>query len=78
MESYSAFEDPWGLFPSTLEQSLRDAGIKHVVVTGLGTLFLNLHFCQLLDFVVYLTLLLTLTYDGSGGLLCPKNMHGCG
>jgi len=36
VESYSAFEDPWGLFPSTLENSLHDAGIKHVVVTGLA------------------------------------------
>jgi nicotinamidase-related amidase len=53
VESYSAFEDPWGLFPSTLEQSLRDAGIKHVVVTGLGTLFLNFHF------VIYFTLSFT-------------------
>lgn len=36
IESYSAFEDPWGLFPSTLERSLRSAGITHVLVTGLA------------------------------------------
>jgi nicotinamidase-related amidase len=36
VESYSAFIDPWGLFPSTLEESLNEAGIKDVFVVGLG------------------------------------------
>lgn len=36
VESYSAFIDPWGLFPSKLEESLTDAGIKDVFVVGLG------------------------------------------
>lgn len=37
IESYSAFEDPWGLCPSELEKTLREHGITHVFVTGLGT-----------------------------------------
>ena len=36
VESYSAFIDPWELFPSKLEQSLTDAGITDVFVVGLG------------------------------------------
>jgi nicotinamidase/pyrazinamidase len=36
VESYSAFIDPWGLFPSNLEKSLKDAGITDVFVVGLG------------------------------------------
>ena len=38
VESYSAFIDPWGLFPSKLEQSLKDAGITDVFIVGLGSL----------------------------------------
>lgn len=36
MEAYSAFTDTWGLFPSKLEESLNEAGIKDVYVVGLG------------------------------------------
>ena len=36
VESYSAFIDPWGLFPSKLEESLKDAEITKVFVVGLG------------------------------------------
>jgi nicotinamidase/pyrazinamidase len=36
VESYSAFTDPWGLFPSKLEEALLEGGIKRVFVVGLG------------------------------------------
>ena len=36
VESYSAFIDPWELFPSKLEQSLTDAGVTDVFIVGLG------------------------------------------
>ena len=36
IESYSAFEDPWGLLPSKLEGLLKNAGITDVFVVGLG------------------------------------------
>ena len=36
VESYSAFIDPWGLFPSKLEESLNEAGITDLFVVGLG------------------------------------------
>ena len=36
VESYSAFVDPWGLFPTKLEESLLNAGITDVFVVGLG------------------------------------------
>ena len=36
VESYSAFMDPWGLFPSKLEESLKEKGITHLFVVGLG------------------------------------------
>lgn len=36
VESYSAFIDPWGLFPSNLDKSLKDAEITDVFVVGLG------------------------------------------
>ena len=38
IESYSAFNDPWGLCPSTLDDMLREAGIKTLFVVGLGIL----------------------------------------
>jgi len=37
VEAYSAFNDPWGLFPSKLEQALTEAGITDVFVVGLGS-----------------------------------------
>ena len=37
VEAYSAFVDVWGLFPSSLEKTLRDKGIKDLYITGLGT-----------------------------------------
>jgi nicotinamidase-related amidase len=36
IESYSAFKDPWGLCPSTLDHTLREAEIKTLFVVGLG------------------------------------------
>jgi nicotinamidase-related amidase len=36
IESYSAFKDPWGLCPSTLDDTLQDGGIKTLFVVGLG------------------------------------------
>lgn len=36
IESYSAFKDPWGLCPSTLEDTLKEAGIKTLFIVGLG------------------------------------------
>jgi hypothetical protein len=36
VEAYSAFTDTWELFPSKLEESLNEAGIKDVYVVGLG------------------------------------------
>ena len=36
VESYSAFTDPWGLFPSKLEEVLKEKGITHLFVVGLG------------------------------------------
>jgi nicotinamidase-related amidase len=36
VEAYSAFTDPWGLFPSKLENALVEAGITDVFVVGLG------------------------------------------
>jgi nicotinamidase-related amidase len=36
IESYSAFKDPWGLCPSTLNDTLREGGIKTLFVVGLG------------------------------------------
>jgi nicotinamidase-related amidase len=36
VEAYSAFTDTWGLFPSKLEKSLNEAGIKDLYVVGLG------------------------------------------
>jgi len=36
VESYSAFIDPWGLFPSKLEDLLNVTKIKDVFVVGLG------------------------------------------
>ena len=36
IESYSAFKDPWGLCPSTLDNILKEAGIKNLFVVGLG------------------------------------------
>jgi nicotinamidase-related amidase len=41
VESYSAFTDPWGLFPSKLEEELKDRGITDLFVVGLG-MFLGL------------------------------------
>jgi len=37
VESYSAFTDPWGLFPSSLGDTLKDRGITDLFVVGLGT-----------------------------------------
>lgn len=36
LESYSAFVDVWELFPTKLEQSLRDRKITDLYITGLG------------------------------------------
>ena len=36
VESYSAFTDPWELFPSKLEEVLKEKGITHLFVVGLG------------------------------------------
>lgn len=36
IESYSAFKDPWGLCPSTMEDILQEKGIKTLFVVGLG------------------------------------------
>lgn len=36
VESYSAFTDPWGLFPTKLENSLKERGITDVFLVGLG------------------------------------------
>ena len=36
VESYSAFTDPWGLFPSKLEESLKLKGITTLFVVGIG------------------------------------------
>jgi nicotinamidase-related amidase len=36
VESYSPFNDPWGLFPSKLGDVLVEKGITDVFVVGLG------------------------------------------
>lgn len=36
VEAYSAFTDSWGLFPSILEDTLKDKGITDVFVVGLA------------------------------------------
>jgi nicotinamidase-related amidase len=36
VESYSPFNDPWGLFPSRLDDVLVEKGITDVFVVGLG------------------------------------------
>ena len=41
LEAYSAFCDVWELFPSKLEESLKDANIETVFVVGLGRITLR-------------------------------------
>lgn len=80
IESYSAFEDPWGLCPSELEKTLREHGITHVFVTGLGTsppprqpfsptvsLFAGSPLMSVFGSAA----------DGSGGLLCQEYECTC-
>ena len=57
VESYSAFIDPWELFPSKLEQSLTDAGVTDVFVVGLGFTLLVLFLIVAEDYCVKCTAL---------------------